>query len=333
MLRLGALAHRTVVALATTVAVVAMCLSLLQLAGVFRIVPVLSGSMSGYAETGDAVVLRPVATADLRVGDVIAFHPPLPNAPLTLHRVVEREHVDGRVAVRTRGDANAATDPWLAQLVEDTTWRTNDVVLAGAGRPVLLLQDPRVRLAWLALTIGTVLAMVLRTIWDDDPDPAPVVTATHPTGLGRRAGAASALALVLGLVVLLTGRHGPGVAATLTTSVTAAQSVSSATEDGVTRIGLTATLRCSGGKPSGALLTWTVDASVDVASYELLEAPTLTANPGVIATFAPPADQYLHTKIGGGGSGEVWYRLRTVPVSGPPLLSEAVSMSTRCTAG
>lgn len=150
---------------ASVVVIAAMTLSLAQVFGLFRVVPVLSGSMSGYVEAGDAAILRPVATAELGVGDVIAYYPPVPGAPLTLHRIVEASVGGGTTVVRTQGDANPVVDPWVAQLQGGRAWRANGVVLSGLAGPVLRLQAPLVRVALLGITLIVLLHAVLRRIW------------------------------------------------------------------------------------------------------------------------------------------------------------------------
>jgi signal peptidase I len=75
------------------------------------VVPVLSPSMRPAFTEGDLLVTRSVATARLRVGDVVLLAPPdEPWRPFA-HRLIQVDHrVDGAV-VRTRGDANPSPDP------------------------------------------------------------------------------------------------------------------------------------------------------------------------------------------------------------------------------
>lgn len=73
-----------------------------------RLFVVRTPSMGTTAPVGTLVLTRPVAAPDVRVGDVIAFHPPTNPATTYTHRVVS---VDGG-AIRTRGDVNGAPDPW-----------------------------------------------------------------------------------------------------------------------------------------------------------------------------------------------------------------------------
>jgi signal peptidase len=75
-----------------------------------RPLTVLSGSMTGTYDIGDVVVVRPVDTDDLRVGDVITFHPVPDDPALTTHRIVAFNVGSGGTRFVTRGDANNVAD-------------------------------------------------------------------------------------------------------------------------------------------------------------------------------------------------------------------------------
>jgi signal peptidase len=70
----------------------------------WQVLSVQSGSMAPHIQTGDALLVRPVAEDDLRVGDVVSFYQP-DGAAIVTHRVTG---VEG--AVITKGDANPAPD-------------------------------------------------------------------------------------------------------------------------------------------------------------------------------------------------------------------------------
>ncbi|BDZ51955.1 hypothetical protein GCM10025867_41960 [Frondihabitans sucicola] len=65
-------------------------------------------SMGTVAPVGTLVLTTPVTTNDLRVGDVITFHPPTEPKAVYTHRIVG---ITPR-GIATRGDINGATDPW-----------------------------------------------------------------------------------------------------------------------------------------------------------------------------------------------------------------------------
>lgn len=80
------------------------------------------GSMAGSIEKGSVVFSRPTPVADLAVGDVITYLPPPDSGVTTLvtHRITAvRDGADGARTLRTRGDANAAVDPWRFSLTGD----------------------------------------------------------------------------------------------------------------------------------------------------------------------------------------------------------------------
>jgi signal peptidase I len=86
-------------------ALVPLVIGLLVVAGRLRVEPVLTGSMAPGIPVGTLVAVTPASS--VHVGEVIMFVPPGAARPV-LHRVVS---VDG--GVRTKGDANAAADPWV----------------------------------------------------------------------------------------------------------------------------------------------------------------------------------------------------------------------------
>ena len=83
--------------------------------GRYRVSVILSDSMKPRWETGDAVISTPERAADVRVGQVITFNPPIDGRPSITHRVVRVVRVvrgGATPVVLTKGDANAANDEW-----------------------------------------------------------------------------------------------------------------------------------------------------------------------------------------------------------------------------
>lgn len=72
-----------------------------------KLQPVLSGSMRPGIEPGDLAIIRSVPAKRLQVGEIIAYLPPGQSTPV-MHRIVSITP-EGIV---TKGDANAAPDPW-----------------------------------------------------------------------------------------------------------------------------------------------------------------------------------------------------------------------------
>ena len=124
-------------------------------------------SMGTAAPVGSLVLTRPVPIDHLRVGDVIAFHPPTAPRETYTHRVVAilPSSVYGRnsgsgsgagseVRVRTRGDINGADDPW--QLTG--TDLIGRAVLLAPGIGYLLTAAP-------VVVLVTALVWVLARLW------------------------------------------------------------------------------------------------------------------------------------------------------------------------
>lgn len=75
-----------------------------------RPLTVLSGSMTGTYDIGDVVIVKPVDTDDLRVGDVITFQPVSDDPNLTTHRIIALSFGSEGKQFVTQGDANNAPD-------------------------------------------------------------------------------------------------------------------------------------------------------------------------------------------------------------------------------
>lgn len=123
-----------------------------------------TGSMAGTADPGSLVISQRVPAAALAVGDVITFTPPPGSGVdhLVTHRIAEiGTDPAGDASYRTKGDANAGTDPWTFGLASDVQprmrWNVPEL-----GRPVLWLSDPEVR--HLALGVPAVLIALVAAL-------------------------------------------------------------------------------------------------------------------------------------------------------------------------
>jgi signal peptidase I len=129
-----------------------------------QLLVVTSGSMEPYFSAGDALVVERLDDAEraqVQVGDVVTFRP-LSGGGLVTHRVAALRTVDGVPFVQTRGDANPVPDPDLAPL--SNLVAHTQVVLPGAGRAAVVLDDQRLR-AWLyGLPMLVVMAWSLRDL-------------------------------------------------------------------------------------------------------------------------------------------------------------------------
>ena len=136
----------------------------------YRPVAVYSGSMVPGLRVGSIAVDRNVPSASIRVGDVITFAHPYVRGRLVTHRVVRIFHTKRGLAYRTKGDANAARDPWTIRL----SGRVGRVSFSVpyAGYLLWYLHTREVRTALILFSALLLAAWVLRRIWR--PDSAPV---------------------------------------------------------------------------------------------------------------------------------------------------------------
>ncbi|TKJ35195.1 hypothetical protein A6V29_14375 [Blastococcus sp. CCUG 61487] len=130
----------------------------------YRTMTMLTGSMAPEIEPGDVTVVTPIALEDVTEGMVITYHQPIGDRSVVTHRVISVEQgPDGAISVQTKGDANAAADPWTATLEGDTAYQVRAVIpelghliqalRAPVVAQVLLYGAPALLAGWLLLTI------------------------------------------------------------------------------------------------------------------------------------------------------------------------------------
>jgi signal peptidase len=133
---------------------------------VIRVSRVLTGSMAPVVPAGSVVVSRPTTAGAVRQGQLVMFLPPAPfdtgGTPI-VHRVVEIRHEHGEILLRTKGDANAARDPWTLDASRTTLHRVAWSSPA-AGRAADLLARGGGSLL-LSVVVALVAARVLAAMW------------------------------------------------------------------------------------------------------------------------------------------------------------------------
>jgi signal peptidase len=122
------------------------------------------------------VVVTPEPIREVRVGQVISYHIPVGDHHVQSHRVIKVLRGGAHPLVRTKGDANAAPDPWTARLNGDTAWQVRAVV-PKAGWAIVWLRTPAIRrLAIFAVPLLLAILGLWR-IWgaprNDEQDEAP----------------------------------------------------------------------------------------------------------------------------------------------------------------
>ncbi|GAA0639062.1 hypothetical protein GCM10009547_48930 [Sporichthya brevicatena] len=164
--------------LADVAAIALIVLAIAMLSGRVAVQPVLSGSMSGYADRGDLAIALETGAAGLEVGDVVMFAPPSPweppgNHPVA-HRIIELRVTDGQLTARTKGDANREPDPWTLDLSRTRTAEVRAVV-PYAGWPfirlaVLTTPAGRIGVGLSLMAAGAVLLFTGRRSRPDEAD-------------------------------------------------------------------------------------------------------------------------------------------------------------------
>jgi signal peptidase len=126
-----------------------------------------SGSMTGTYDRGSLLLSSVVPTETLRVGDVITYTPPSGAGPtgLVTHRIVAvTTGPGGRPVYRTKGDANAAADPWTFTLASRTQAKAA-FHLPYVGFGLAALGDGRVRMLVIGVPALLVALSVLAGMW------------------------------------------------------------------------------------------------------------------------------------------------------------------------
>lgn len=167
--------------------------------GSWRVVPVRSGSMAPVAPKGSAVLATPSSSARLHVGDVVLFKAPTTGHPLVVHRIHEVVVHDGERLYRTKGDANAAADPWLIRLPAKTVWQVHHVIPV-LGTVVAAVSKPVARLVGLFVAVLALLCIALGRIWSraSGVEPGRATPAELATTAAAAATAASIATAFLG---------------------------------------------------------------------------------------------------------------------------------------
>jgi signal peptidase len=137
------------------------------LAAGFKPVAVYSGSMRPTLGVGSLAVDRVIPAGSVRVGDVITFNDPYIKGRLVTHRVAKIVPTKHDLAYRTKGDANAARDPWAIRLNDRVGKVAFDVPLA--GYLLYYAHTREIRVVPLLVFAVIVLFGILRRIWRSEP--------------------------------------------------------------------------------------------------------------------------------------------------------------------
>jgi signal peptidase I len=135
--------------------------------GAWRFTVIDTGSMRPTLNPGDVTVLTSEPLANLKRGQIIAFHPPGEPSLTVMHRVYSISRSGGGITIQTKGDANNATDPWHARLTGGSIWHEVTKV-STIGRLAAWSQVRVIRFALLLVIVALVVTMLLGSLWEPD---------------------------------------------------------------------------------------------------------------------------------------------------------------------
>ena len=145
------------------VCVIAAATTVGNLAGWWRFDSVLSGSMRPGMQPGDVEILQPEPISALRVGQIVAFHPPKDQFTVT-HRIIALRHHDG-IWITTKGDANNVSDPWgTIRVLGPSAWVVSGVV-PHVGYLSVWVRTPLPHLLLVLTIVLLVCSLALEAIW------------------------------------------------------------------------------------------------------------------------------------------------------------------------
>lgn len=124
-----------------------------------------SGSMSPTIPTGSIVFYTKVASAKVKVGDIIVFSKPGDPTEKVTHRVYQIGHSATGEYFVTKGDANGTPDDWRVPAV-GTGWIARFHV-PSIGYALVYLQSTLARLLLLVIPAILLGAITLYEIWQD----------------------------------------------------------------------------------------------------------------------------------------------------------------------
>jgi signal peptidase I len=136
--------------------------------GAWRFTVIDTGSMRPTLNPGDVAVLTSEPTANLRRGQIVAFHPPGEHTLTVVHRVFSIRRTRAGVVIQTKGDANNAPDQWSAHIAGATVWHESLKAPAVGYLAVWSKQRP-VRLAILIVIVILGVSIPLGRIWRPKP--------------------------------------------------------------------------------------------------------------------------------------------------------------------
>jgi signal peptidase I len=127
-----------------------------------------SGSMTPAIDTGDVVVVKPIASLEARVGQVVTFKDPDGSGRLISHRARAIHREGNQVKFTTQGDANTGQEHWSVPV----TGKVGKVLyrLPKLGFAVVWTGTPAGRLGLIAIPALLLGLSLLAGIWRSRPE-------------------------------------------------------------------------------------------------------------------------------------------------------------------
>jgi signal peptidase I len=163
-----------------------------------------SGSMTPALRVGGIAVVQAEPTSAVKVGQILALHPPGQPNIVRIHRVIQVAHRGNQVWVRTKGDANPTADPGPIRLLGSTAYvERHFIPYAGYFGVWLYKHSTRQALEVVLLVLVVGAGLVL--IWGKDAQKERPMLAQSPH---RRAGKAAANAAVATTAAAIASANG-----------------------------------------------------------------------------------------------------------------------------
>lgn len=138
--------------------------------GLYRMETVLSGSMQPTFNPGDLIIVTPEPVSQVHVGQIISYQIPIGDHHVESHRVTRVERHGNQTIIESRGDSNAAADPWRAQLTSHTAWRER-LVIPTLGWLIIWMRQPLAQHLSVIVIPFLLAAWWLLRIWRPRPTP------------------------------------------------------------------------------------------------------------------------------------------------------------------
>jgi len=136
----------------------------------YQTLTMLTGSMAPLINPGDVVITQPVPASELKAGDIITYHIPVEDQRVETHRVTEViANPDGRIAVRTKGDANNGVDPWTA-IISGITVDRHVTTIPHVGTVIRAIREPLVLNILMYAAPAVLVIGMLASIWGKKPE-------------------------------------------------------------------------------------------------------------------------------------------------------------------